>query len=1488
MADRDDLKMDRDDMIFRNSSPAPEKDYSAPFENTGVPTQINENINITPEQYTNNNKKDNAEATEALKSAGQNTVRMMEQSMNEQENDVEQGKKQVQKATDILSLAIGNATDANINATYNRIDFGSDEAKEWMSKIEYGENTDYNNVMNSGAVSFAEDESRYGSGTARVDVLLDDGSRATITQAQIDEEASKGYFTLAGRTEDVAHTEERAFQFTAGDTGATYSYTGKDGSVVNGSVNYELDKMGQKVAVIDGHSFSANQIEASTYNSNLASSWAEKAQTAAAAGNNDLAAKYSMASEAWAQKSVVTAQFTSHDSVDKQFTLAGSRVLDKNGVATGYDAKSLIGTDYKSLHDKSVHGESNSGAFIGAASTNPLTAHEGDAMANKATAVRNMADAGYKYLSEKNDLLRGKLTRTSDPAVRLKDLNKAESALKKELKLERNKAGGDPSKIKALEQTIKDIHTFKKFGGEVTDFNTSHGLSASQKRGVRTLVNMTGVTESDAVAPIMQVTNTYSTVKGLVNTAGNAGHQIRMAQIRNQNRMAAKADRLFNNDLTNKWAEKASKKEQKAYHAEARDRAKRRGGETWRNFKEEEKLSRLNKNIDKHKGASDKILAKQNELLNQNKILDKKIAEAKGAGKNEDKLKRQKERNKRENSRLERKNEQNKAKASRKQRDKDRIEGRRAWRAERRKATFSYKIKEKWNNSGVGKAVNKVSVAASAFAAKLKEALAEILDIKKYVIGGLAVFIGGTMILTTVLSVGLQYVGNFMGDVIAIGEDVEEAVFPDTSSINYNQYIVDKTGYSLGSSFAKVCASDAKWHFLIDGIFKKNPSGTTSDATDMYWYRSLDEAEIGHVWAREEADNTTTHQKTGELMWGDTYIADPDKRTELEGININLAPIISMANMRIDTNISYKNFRTVEAYCYYMFVVSHDKARYDDRNGDGKIEGDDEDPYELDLDVPYHVKDKLHGNAERTWNTKDMTMTELKENNCNNIYIHGYSGESFGILGGARMGAAKTVDSLALWIKGKDINNNMTPVGTELCCTNDLSVLSGNYKDASETVYSITHMKEDGTTYTTSHNSAFIGEDGKFLCGNFTAVQWSENEDAYLENQRNAFTGTLDPTVKGKLDKLDGNVWGATTCGKNYHDHSKGRLSSCNSENCPYKDHEHTDSCYDADGNLICEASKHTCGKDCCSLQHIHAPWNSYKDPGCWTTMIICQGHCGGHLKATMNVVVMNEWESLMASDNFKMCYFLREGCFTSFLDFDKYLLDIDVWQFYWNTKVYSWFNPISSGLTMLSSPFGFLDWTNEKFTKWRSSVGEKKNKDKDKGESNVPDTGGEDTLKVFESDAYKESGSPAWDKLSKLAADEDDAAVDARDAVKNLPEDDYERECIDEENDIYHFDGWWSEEQTKEVYKGLNTGYVYKITKTFPAGYEASISAMRGLYGDNDNNWESVRTAFHPHPIELSDGTGIDLEGKWGICFPSGNDSKNPGIYRIGKLKKK
>lgn len=153
----------------------------------------------------------------------------------------------------------------------------------------------------------------------------------------------------------------------------------------------------------------------------------------------------------------------------------------------------------------------------------------------------------------------------------------------------------------------------------------------------------------------------------------------------------------------------------------------------------------------------------------------------------------------------------------------------------------------------------------------------------------------------------------------------------------------------------------------------------------------------------------------------------------------------------------------------------------------------------------------------------------------------------------------------------------------------------------------------------------------------------------------------------------------------NYREYQKGSDEKLDlNDSCPGYIHEHTDSCHG--GELDCSNSdpnhshsascyKINCGKE----EHKeHNAWHSAEDPGCWQTVYVCQGHCGGHITPQVDIRQEMSFETLANLDTFKTTYFLTSADFAlgNTLSSIPPYRTLSEWKMDWMKRFTKWFVP--------------------------------------------------------------------------------------------------------------------------------------------------------------------------------------------------------------------
>lgn len=235
---------------------------------------------------------------------------------------------------------------------------------------------------------------------------------------------------------------------------------------------------------------------------------------------------------------------------------------------------------------------------------------------------------------------------------------------------------------------------------------------------------------------------------------------------------------------------------------------------------------------------------------------------------------------------------------------------------------------------------------------------------------------------------------------------------------NYVQLIVNYTTNDLCESFLEVAKVDATKHFLdnMDSNTAIRSQKAVADKVDIdftngniseKWYVMPEYGELGKVWIWEESDNQTTWPENGNgktkrdklftrgLVDSDDYkgYVSPSTRECLSGPAENIIPITNMMHHRYFNDINFENWETALGYSYYMFVQSHDIARYDSALENSVID-----------DVHYTnpgysfvytnacARDALYSTPP-SWNGSSVTGRNGDNEVCTNIYVHGHKSQ---------------------------------------------------------------------------------------------------------------------------------------------------------------------------------------------------------------------------------------------------------------------------------------------------------------------------------------------------------------------------------------------------------------------------------------------------------------------------------------------------------------
>lgn len=677
-----------------------------------------------------------------------------------------------------------------------------------------------------------------------------------------------------------------------------------------------------------------------------------------------------------------------------------------------------------------------------------------------------------------------------------------------------------------------------------------------------------------------------------------------------------------------------------------------------------------------------------------------------------------------------------------------------------RRGALKRKLVNKLNSSKVGKTVLKVFRLPGSVMQLFK-------SIKFFVIKAIAIAVGCFLVFIAITDVILyfSYVATkFISDGVLPSD-----AYARLNNVNYMQMIVEITEEDIVSDLQLICEVDATNHYLSKRQIQSRIQKEDGEVVAYPWYMAANMGEIDHVWAWEEADNTSRYANeddelsytitkdedeandptllgcTGDLIYanssipagenGNTYLPQSE-RTDMDDIEANLVPIVTMAHHRYYDNINFETWPTVLGYTYYMYSVSHDIARYDSNAEYNRyLYGDDK----KDEGYDYRVENACDLNTIYAdgieWDPFGHFLTRGEEFCCN-IYVHDFPKEGYtspihsvtvehsSELAG---GAYRTIRSIAQTANKiiSKVTGNQHQLGDtfDKGYTNVNDVLTLNLRKAS-----LKGIRNNTTTDPTISNS-------------IEQIAYKFHIDIY-KNESGIFIydGTEDSLPHSQPDNdFDTKTFGNSDCYSKPCDNVKffqyGVYANDATEleedlwltneggNC---DHGvHNIGCFEIDPNKCpfggrsgeWEESYHTSGMDieetytvshdhtlsCCDTSHTicghdHAEWHSEEDPGCWKTVAICGGHCGAHITPLVNIVQKMTYEGLAQDDNFRTPYWLQREEITNSAAYagtsiygllDKVVEDhvVTVGQFraYWKLKCNSWFVPIPR------SPYAFV-----------------------------------------------------------------------------------------------------------------------------------------------------------------------------------------------------
>lgn len=562
------------------------------------------------------------------------------------------------------------------------------------------------------------------------------------------------------------------------------------------------------------------------------------------------------------------------------------------------------------------------------------------------------------------------------------------------------------------------------------------------------------------------------------------------------------------------------------------------------------------------------------------------------------------------------------------------------------KTGFKNNIKKKFNNwttkvsnNKVVKLFRKVGEVGDKFVDALKGIL------KKYIIVPIGALLIVVVIITVIIEI-ISYAMYFLSEVPATN------LTGGLDNINYIQIIVDDTAQTLGNSLQEVAERDAKTHYLDIDNGHAIPSNYTG------WYKEPTDGTIGRIVKTENTSQNSC------------------------GLNENLLPITSIMHMRYQDEIDFLNWHTAHAYVYYMYVQTHHVYHYVPY--EARDINDCDNLYENNADVYYGYTAEGKG-----------VLTRPNES-CTNVYIHGYNTDLNKEVNKIRLKVFGVLDS-ALSLIGVEMNEEYNGIFTTpiegcndfLVCARSLAeedaICGYDYHQHTYSCYQLSCGKE-----------AHVHGDGNCSC-----TQPVQQHDWQCSKQYDCHVcGMVTTNVTEITEHYHNNPghWGGWnyTCG-----HHTGHNSNC----CSKEQHIHelepptnhtsfSDSVYDNDPNDTVHGcySPTACGKPA----HQHTPWSKdpvtqVVNPGCFETIYICKGHCGGHFTPVVNMQVDTSFEYIAKHDYFKTPYFLSSADFGTIGSYAVNLKanNIEEWKGLWDAQMLQWFKPYPTSPTYIFEELG-------------------------------------------------------------------------------------------------------------------------------------------------------------------------------------------------------
>lgn len=482
------------------------------------------------------------------------------------------------------------------------------------------------------------------------------------------------------------------------------------------------------------------------------------------------------------------------------------------------------------------------------------------------------------------------------------------------------------------------------------------------------------------------------------------------------------------------------------------------------------------------------------------------------------------------------------------------------------------------------------------------------------------------------------------------------------NNINYCQAIANALQYDIGAEYTYIVKENNKRAFLDNIVISKYGIPCTAFVDSA--------SDTSRVW--EETDNTThwinANGTQGDLLFGDSYyIPLEDFRNEVP-VSANIIPIMNMMHTKMLDDITYEQWPTALAYCYYMYAMSHDVSKYDHNSINAALNDawgsnfmyltdsrGDTTGFKLQKapsgDPIWYCNNNSYiaGNVKYITLNQDGTYTPTYNDvvnfipieGCNNVYYHDQSDDSIYHNPAAMVMASKLkkyigndnfddYDYLDFYVNEVYPNRNNNAEYGKICKA------LGN--DAENYINGINLHKYDYSKYVhiiplADHmpNGTPIGK------GYSSAIDFHTYQSLTGDNQYSVFNLAANDAANAQMycdhcKEIDYYTW-EQPCGGTHkiewdEDIEKWELVyewvPTVVASTPY-------------GDII--QNVYTAVDQYQTFETVHCEkWVPNNPAG---KVCICEGHCGGHIHPTCDIVTMMTYEGLAQLDNFKTTYFI-------------------------------------------------------------------------------------------------------------------------------------------------------------------------------------------------------------------------------------------------------